>query len=903
MDMKLCRYLFILSLVFVSTPSHAQFYAPETRFHDIAQCHYVVELARVLAWRENLGEPKVVEVTYVLTSEPDGSAKWDIKWLGANNLLVRQFNVSYSASLLVQGPAFYREVFKQMAGNLKVNSDLSLQQLTELYWKGADMAGYSRMASLRAAFDLVPPKSKIAENEFAPQLAGLLPQAAIPSLSSRITLDTVLLGRAAAWLAICESMVKDRDSANTNLDALWSPILFLAGRENMASEIWKKAGAVKPNAIAKCWDILFTQPKIEDAFVFVAKPENRRFMLPIMLYYGRVWKMDRSESIEVDFENLLPGIFKREEAAVLLYDHYPSMIYTGTVSTGHAFSNEGPLFARQDWIDCLRKIEPTTYDFDAYKPELKKQKANVRDYMVDTATGDNDSSLLGFVKALFTTPSQSLPQEGDLSLLGFATAAPLIEMGQREGVGKLIPVSTVTIRDLLNYGWETTGRQMGARWHFVSGMWGVPELAKLIEDSVRSKVSGLDVFFIMTQKDLSAQTLANIGRLQYVQGAFDYVTENRQWWKQNAVDRVEEYTSRSWLNADLVRTQIAAFYHARKRERILPYIDRIRAEGGTLCDSRILKWFADDLRSDGVLLVPGAAGYKKKFAHEQKQATLQTINILWDEYEKMPLFERAKELERLYWQGASENLYYEIFEDYIKTHAYDAAKRFCRQVQPRIESVTFSNSLGSRRFTLAMLEKDEKAMGEAIVASATGSFQDMVLNIAAAACQNNMKAMERQVDECLERYGKDSEMMNTLKGFIPLVPALKDASHPEHTKALDYFATNHHWPTLQWIFIKNAKLDTDESVRFLGGRETDWERQLLVLFLLKDKETFKAKYNDQEKYGRSQDRHWSNMAFILIHYLRNELLEVPIPADQPDLKPAGAMTLSERVHSSLSGLK
>src|SRR5205807_1804701 len=95
----------------------------------------------------------------------------------------------------------------------------------------------------------------------------------------------------------------------------------------------------------------------------------------------------------------------------------------------------------------------------------------------------------------------------------------------------------------------------------------------------------------------------------------------------------------------------------------------------------------------------------------------------------------------------------------------------------------------------------------------------------------------------------------------------------------------------------NAKLSVDENVRFFGGKDTDWNRQFVVLALLKNKDEFEKKYQEHERTWAVTHRPWK--ATVLIHHLRNELLEIPVPADQPDLKPDGWMPLTQRVLSSL----
>ncbi len=864
--MKITVYYFlglVASLTGLGTGNlQAQFYAPETRYHDIAQRHYVVELARVLAGQENLREPKIAEVTYSLTSAADGASKWQLKWLDGQGQPLREFTVEYPASLLLKGPGFYREILRQIAGEAKPAESLSEPELIAGYWKGAEAAGYTRMASLRAAFELEARQPRGAARNLAPALAGLLPEAALGSLADGVSLDRVLLARGAAWLAIAESLVKAPDQ--TRLDALWAPLMFLVGRENAAGALWKKAGGSHPSAMASCWENFFAQPQLADALVLAAQPQNRRFLLPVISYHCR------REEIFLDLDNLLPRIFGEGQVLGLLHDHLPNAVRRGTVSSGHTLSNSAP-FARQDWIECLRKFRPGTLDFTGYRTALGQQPTKL-------GAGDEDQ---------------------EMCLQGFATAAPLIEIGHTEGTGNLIPVTTVTARDLLNYGWETTGLQIGARYGFVQRNWGVPERANAIAKAVQAKVSGLDLFFQPTAKDCNSEMLAGVDRLQEVDFIINFLSENPQWWKQTSA-KYDEFTSRYWLLGAQSRMGCSAFYHATQQAKVLAYIDRVRAEGGPLCDGFLRQWFADDLRDDGLRRVPGGADYKRQFAIQQKAKEMDhlTVNMLWNDYEHQSGWDRGREFERAYWQGTCDDLYLLIYEAYIEAHAYASAKRFYQQAQPRIEAVVFSGSLGSRRFYLAWLENDQPAMATALRDSATGSYANMMVNIQAAAATDDGSAMATQIDECIQRYGKKPGL-TFLKGFLPLLAALRDPASAEHTQALDYFAKQPDWIALQWILASRAKLSTEENIRFFGGPTASWERQFVVLALQKDKAAFQKKFDEHERTWRVTHQDWT--ATTLIHHLRNELLEIPVPPEQPDLKPPGALSLTEQVIRSLKG--
>ena len=54
---------------FIGAPVSAQFYAPDTEYHDKAQRLFPVEAARVLAWRENLAGGQIAEITFKISTE------------------------------------------------------------------------------------------------------------------------------------------------------------------------------------------------------------------------------------------------------------------------------------------------------------------------------------------------------------------------------------------------------------------------------------------------------------------------------------------------------------------------------------------------------------------------------------------------------------------------------------------------------------------------------------------------------------------------------------------------------------------------------------------------------------------------------------------------------------------
>ena len=101
----------------IGSTLRAQFYAPETDFHDISQRTFPVEAARVLAWLRNADGGEIAEVTFKIETTPERETVWTIQWLDAAKKSLREKIVRYPETLLVEGPKFYRTVFAQLTGD------------------------------------------------------------------------------------------------------------------------------------------------------------------------------------------------------------------------------------------------------------------------------------------------------------------------------------------------------------------------------------------------------------------------------------------------------------------------------------------------------------------------------------------------------------------------------------------------------------------------------------------------------------------------------------------------------------------------------------------------------------------------------------------------------------------
>ena len=860
-------------------PLFGQVYAPDTEFHDPSQRLFVVEAARVLAWRENRKELKVHQITYKTSIGDDRKTSWQLDWLDDHGKSIRHFEVSYPESLLAGGPRFYREVFVQLCGKDPSPAvTLAEQDMSKRFWEAAESAGLSRTEGLRAAFKLTPTEPSLPEQELAPRLAGVLSHTTLPSLGGTVSMDVALLARSAAWLCLAENMVKDRGAAS---DALWAPILFLAGRENAASDLWKNSVATAGGRLAAgnapaAWDFFLRRPKAHEAFAFAARPQNRQFAMPVMIYYSLLLQISST------LAEVAPQIFGEDEQGLgRLHDFSAFMSCEAGVGGGHILGGRWPVLARQAWIGLLNEFKPAAPDYTGHADTLKQ------------ATQDFNAALA----------NRDIDRDTDASLTGYKAAAPLIEQGYRAGVGQLVPVATATARDLLNFGWEMTGLQMGERYRFVQHLWGVPERGKPIIEIAQHEVSGLDPFFDDKSPGQVKNWLKQYDRLQFV---YQFGPKNTRLWQFSVWDKTSRaanarlYVRRCWLGTGHPLHQVWSLVRADAWEDIGPVMQRYRAEGGPRHDYKLLYFIMRWLKSGEAKKIEGCEQLRRELSQSLPDVSTLQIEAAAPRSEKLPSFEHAQQMERAFWQRPEMHVFTMIFDEYLRAHAYQSAKRFYDQAEPIItERVLFSNSFGPKRYTLAMLENDRPAMQAALRASSTYSARDLILEMVDCAAREDWAALEKLIADTEERYEsfkRPGSSTQRLKGFLPLIPALKDPKHPDHDKALDYFVRSNQWTTLQWLFITKYKLSTEDAVRFLGSLETDPERRLMARYLLKDAPGFEETYNDFRKAKHK----WSNMGFVLVYYLRNELLQVPVPAQQPDLKPAVTQTIAEAVAAELA---
>jgi hypothetical protein len=869
-------------LLAVSAP--AQFYAPDTEYHDPVQRVFPVEAARVLAWRANRQQSNgIVEISYTVSTTTNVVrswqlsctvshitnvvTSWQLSWLDASGKPLKMAKVQYASGLLKQGPGFYREVMRQLlsAGWTKTGP-LKSDQAEEAFWKGAAQAGLSREESLERAFAMTSSSAEPMDETWVPQMAGLLVHAALPTYGAHVSLDDQLIARSAAWLALAEN------AGLKELPRPWAPVLFLAGREPAAVETWNKAGT---NSLAKddliaAWNLWLKHPTTKETYLFAVDTQYKSVAMSMLAYDVRV------NGSGVLLGEVIERLAGSERALASLHNYSPLIALHTSIGGGHILNGAWPIYQRGAWIDLLARYPDRPEDGLDFMPALR----NVTNTL-----------------AQLEKPSDGM----DASVYGFNETAPLMQMGQNEGIGKLSPTAVATARDLLNYGWEMTGLQMGARYHFVNERWGVPERAKPILETVTGKVQGLYPFF----KNAQAANIYNyqecLFRLQRVGDIYNFAGWSPNPYFTNSArssGSAELFMKRCWLRPDLFDWQARSFWDEGRFDYIAQLVDSVPQEEGPRGAIAVLGYL-NSIRRDLRGPLPKADEWMAAMVERLPQPTKFSVHAVWDtKFHGKSLLETARELEKMYWQNPDSQMEDWVFLYYARSGAFGAARRFYLESRENLlDPVGTSSGLGHYVYTVGYLENDTDLREMALKDSASGSYADMLLHIWDAGIRDDRDELKQQVDELIERYESTDGPMSRgarMKQFLPLLPALANAGDPRHQEAINYFGNDASWVMLRWIWIEKFKLSKEDAIAFLGGRETDAARHVLACYLDGD-----AEKTVQASDGLMRQSDASAEQCILARFLGDKLAKIKEP-DVPDLKPANASSARAAVLARLA---
>lgn len=851
---------------FVASPAFGQFYAPDTEYHDPVQRVYVVEAARVLAWLADRHGTNFAEVTYHVTTKPDQTVSWEIHWLDQKGKDVKLATVTYTGDDLKKGPEFYRSIFKQLClADGQGLMPLKAEEVRQRFWTGAAKMGRSREESLARVFQLLP-REPGGDCGWQPELAGLLAHTTLPGTIDRVTLDWVILARSAAWLALVEQ------ASSTKMDDLWSPILFQAGRERMAVELWNKS---RPAKLEKAtvqetgWNIWLRKPTSREVYLFAAPCTNLAMAMPMLVYDAAV---NDSKRLLAD---LFPELVDSPQQAAAFHNYAPFMATGTSVSGGHILEGAWPVFARADWVKVLSAYKDSPCDYHGYTNLLQEAQKTAQ-------------------------INGKLETGQDPSLVGFRQIAPLLRLAHTEGVGPLSPTPAVTARDLLNYGWEMNGLQMGSRYSFVAYLWGVPELAKGIFETVTGELDGLMPFFRRPQDANIYNYDESLKRLQMVVGFFHRVGFSTPPFdsKVSQLETAHLFVKRWWLRPCDFEWQTRVLWDAGAIGEIPDLMNTLQTEGGALATVEVLQYL-ETLNNEALAKIPHAVDLKYQFAETLPQPTRLYVRCVYDrKFKTLGNLERGQEMEKLYWKNPDCGMEDRVFRNYAVSGAFKSAKRFYTQARTNIiDPVGFSNRLGLMVFVTAYLLNDEGMRQMVLEDSRSASFNDMCLHIWDAAIHDNSTELEQNVRALIERYetqkGPESRGRRLLE-FLPLLPALRDPQHADHQKALQYFGRDDSWLVLRWLWIEKFNLKSHDAITFLGGRETDLCRHVLVCYLDRDE---KALVDATNQFLASRDT--VDEFSVLSSFLCRKLHHPTDSLEGPDLKPVDSRSIRQLVLSEV----
>ena len=820
--------------------ARAQFYAPETEYHDIVQRTFPVEAARVLAWARNQADPKagIDAVDFRTELTPARETVWTLTW-SKEGKPVRTKIVRYPESLLTEGPKFYRDVFAQILGDDWRPQTAPPDNAASAFWQGANLAGVSRLEALRAARTFLAEKKAIERPADAARLAGILAHGALPIVGTQVTFDSVLLSRAAAWLCLAETMSREPGTA------AWCPIEFLSGREKAAMARWialPAKNSAKRLPPERFWDFLLRKPGAKEIFSYSARPENKAYALPLLAYLSHMDDLWAENTAEVGRSLFDEKLLER------LYDYLPVIGENGAVGGGH-FAAEGP-------GEFLSAWEQAAGDLAAD----------------DDGTGGRD---------LLTKVATKSPQEATTML---RRLAPVLNLGLDQGKAPLRPVAFATFRDLLVYGWEAAGVQFGTHHHFLEKRLGDPDSAQSTASAALGTVKGIEPFFEKPGVN-PIVPLADPARLEFVgmdrvQRVFATAAKGVE---ATSADRL---VRRVWLwKAGVIPALSATLAQTGGAERVSEILPRLLAEGGPLATVALLA-----THEKNVAAAVEQAGITPALLADIPWSVEPQSHEAWKETgAKGNLFAYAQALEKLTWSTGTPVRESYTFLSYLQCNALDSARRFYDQVVPFVtETVGFSNTTGPMRFALAWWEGDEAAMKRALQDSDTYSYSDLNLQINYALHSGDLAKAGEILEASGERYSGHEDEVKAIKAYLPLIPALKDPQHADHARALDSFPKFGYWNWTQWMLAREAKLTTEETIRFLGGEAPMESNRGFIAYLKKDKQSFERIFAKEQ---------WSSRrctgAFLAL--MRNDLLAIQPPAEQPDLKPADAKPLARLI--------
>jgi hypothetical protein len=789
--------LLLLVLIALAGRTRSQVYFPETDHHDPVQRVFPVECTRVLlALAAEGGLAKATEILPEVTAR-NGTHAWKIVLKDAAGGTVQTVQISYPDKQLLSGAAHYRAVALDIARQLKIPRPKE-PGTAETFWRGATLTQPSREASLNEAFTTAATLQTARSANSMMRLAGLLAHATLPAQAGQVSLDPLLLARSATLLAYAES-----EGAP---EATWAPLLFQSGRSGTAEQAWKNRPASWTNTpYARSWETWLGRPSTQQIYLAACDAESYPMGIAMLYFDGvrdQTWPL---------MEDLLPHFVKTRERLAMLHNYGPISAAAGSIGMGHQFAASG-ILQRNDWIRLL-----DDWAVDAELPGIAA--------LVDASQKKLQSE--------FTRKQNDEP-----SVIGLKVLAELYRKAEQESRGPLRPVIVASTQDLLAYGWEMAGWQLGARFRFLNNRFGSPPDAKPVITAAQSITTGWSPFLSAVTTPAKDRIDA-LFRLQHVTevSRFANTALHPYMPPSNAADPAAAamFVRRTWLQIPCAGWHAHAIAAATNGKEVTKVLQQFVEEGGPIANDSVLD-FLSARNQETLDNSPGLSELRIRLARAARQPTATTLRVLREDvggYHRT--LENAQALERLYWRNTDSRIENNVFIAYASAGYPTEAKRFYMRVRSQLgDPVAVSNGIGKSAWMVGMCTDDVELRRAALEDSRSASFSDLNLHAWEAGITGDASDVEKALDELIGRYSRSAASFTSIRSFLPLLPALKDPKHPKHPEALDFFGKQGHGTVFRWIWIKRCKLSPEDGIRLLGGTDAEDERAVLVQLLRKD---------------------------------------------------------------------
>ncbi len=832
-------FLTLLCACLFAATGRAQFYAPETEYHDVAQRRFPVEAARVLAWLRNAGGAKIAEVTYRVETTAKHETVWTVAWLDAGQAVLRTTTVRYPEEALAGGAAWYHSVWQQLEGKDWTAGPGPKAELAAPYWEGAGSAGLSRMSGCTAALKQLTVTPKMEQAPEAAKLAGTLTQAALPVVGTSVSLDGSLLSRAAAWLCRAE------ERSGASFPAGWGPILMLAGREGLAKAAWKGGTGAGFTPVERFWDVFIRFPSAKEALPFISTPTNRPYAGPLFIAYG-------------DTDTAFLTLFGQMGKSIVgdnrwndLHD-YAVAQNVGAQNTYPLAAHGAPGRSLAAWVQVLGDLPPGPGD----APGAAEAARLVKDF----EKGKHD------VKA----PSPEL-----LALLNRALT---------DSAGPLAPTAVLTARDVLCFGWEQGGQQLGNMAGATRMLAGHFEEGKALAKTWAGAVAGWDILFGDPKLE-PFQPLADTGRYEFISSprvASALIAKPPQSWGSDPA----AYFRRRWLN-DASRGLEYFSAHGDDPTPARQILRRMIREGGQRSAGHLLSHGLYN-RSEFEILVD-QLGLREELA----TAVPANLQSAVDAVEKKfagsdDTFAHAQALERLTWDTGLVLEPAETYLEYLRANATVSAKRYYDRIHGSLANkYDLEAFLGPANFAVALLENDPDRM-KRCVEDCTPTFVKS-LEVAYALQRDDLDDARKHMEERV-RMGDPRGVFAKVRDYLALVPALKNPADPKHREAVESFPATNTYLFVQWVLYARSALSEEEGVRFFGGdRAADAAKPMIAAI---------QKKSDAFTQACQSVRVKPDEMGALYAWLHNRVAGVKPPSAEPDLMPEKPVLLLKQLRDA-----